>query len=219
MAGMCARVGIAMLLMLLMLVASAFGASAQAHVRECGVARTEDGGRFAVTVLKGDARCRLARRVLRVYFSGGGRHHDGSSSADSYVVIGRWYCGSGTGGGACRRGGTDYSTAPDRIGGQFCEQVSAPRACAREAVQARRAGSCRDGLLYAPRNGGFALIVDDLRVHGISCRRGLGIAGASAAGEPLPGAWTCHYDSERLLTACRRDRRHSLTYVFGGDAG
>jgi hypothetical protein len=111
-------------------------AAAQAH--GCGLVRAS-GLRLAVDVFRGDVRCARAKRVIRIYFSGGGEPHGGPSSATSYATIGRWRCGRGTGGGGCIRGGTDYTNAADRISGRVCGQVQEPPACASGASTARAA--------------------------------------------------------------------------------
>ncbi len=186
----------------------------------CGLVRA-DSGTLAVDVFRGHARCSLAKRVIRIYFSGGGERHDGGSTATSYAIIGRWRCGSGTGGGGCIRGGADYTTAKDRVSGRFCGVVGSPRACrkGRSAAHAARVTSCRDQLLYQPAHGGYGLIIEHLRVRGISCRRGLHIAGAYYAGDPMPPRWVCGPGRDPGRTACHKDRAHALSFAFGGDAG
>jgi hypothetical protein len=74
---------------------------------------------FSVTIERGHARCATARHVLRVFFSGGGVHHDGSDEAHTWVAIGRWRCGRGTGGGGCIRGARTYVNARDYIVAQM----------------------------------------------------------------------------------------------------
>jgi hypothetical protein len=90
---------------------------ASARTRRCGTVHVGPVA-FAVTIEKGHASCATARHVLRVFFSGGGVHHDGSDEAHTWVGIGRWRCGRGTGGGACIRGARTYIHAPDYIAAQ-----------------------------------------------------------------------------------------------------
>ena len=103
-------------------------APAAAGAHGCGLVRSHHGV-LAVDVFKGHARCALAKRVIRIYFSDGGERHGNGSTTTSYAVIGRWRCAGGTGGGGCIRGGADYTTAPDQISGRFCGVVGSPRAC------------------------------------------------------------------------------------------
>ena len=86
----------------------------EARARSCGHIRVED-NRFRVTIERGKVRCRKAREVFRIYLSGGGERHEGKDSAHTYVVIGRWRCGAGTGGGGCIRKGKSFRTARDYI--------------------------------------------------------------------------------------------------------
>lgn len=78
--------------------------------RTCRSVRAR-GRRFRVTIVKGSVRCRTARRILRAFFSGKGVKHGGPSNAQTYWTLGRWRCGTGTGGGGCIRGGRDYRVA------------------------------------------------------------------------------------------------------------
>jgi hypothetical protein len=91
-----------------------WSSSASAHARRCGTVHLGPTA-FAVTIEKGHASCATARHVLRVFFSGGGVHHDGSDEAHTWVGIGHWRCGRGTGGGGCIRGGRTYVDARDYI--------------------------------------------------------------------------------------------------------
>jgi hypothetical protein len=77
----------------------------------CRVFRAR-GARFSVMVLQGRVRCGKARRVLRDFLSGRGQMHgprSGPASEQAWTVDG-WTCGYGTGGGACMRRGTTYTT-------------------------------------------------------------------------------------------------------------
>jgi hypothetical protein len=98
----------------LLAVLSVWTAPASARTRRCGTVHVGSAA-FAVTIRKGHAGCATARHVLRVFFSGGGVHHDGPDEAHTWVGIGRWRCGRGTGGGGCIRGGRTYLTARDYI--------------------------------------------------------------------------------------------------------
>lgn len=74
-----------------------------------------DGARYRVTVLKGDVRCSVARKVFRDFISGKGKLHGpsgGPASSQSWTLDSGWSCGRGAGGGACIRGGKNYKVAP-----------------------------------------------------------------------------------------------------------
>jgi hypothetical protein len=92
--------------------------AASAHTRRCGTVHVGPTA-FTVTIEKGHASCATARHVLRVFFSGGGVHHDASDEAHTWVAIGRWRCGRGTGGGGCIRGARTYVHARDYIVAQM----------------------------------------------------------------------------------------------------
>lgn len=77
--------------------------------------------------------------------------------------------------------------------------------------------SCRSPSLYPPKNGGFALIIEHLKVKGVTCARGVTIAGAHSAGDASPSGWKCR-DHGIKPTVCMRARAR-VTYVSGGDAG
>jgi hypothetical protein len=62
--------------------------------------------------------------------------------------------------------------------------------------------------------GGYAMIIQDLRVRGVTCSTGLRVAGRAADGHPLSG-WNCRGS---LRVRCTRGNR-VVTYVPGGDAG
>jgi hypothetical protein len=98
---------------------------ASARTRSCG-AVGHGGNRVAVYVSHGKVSCAKARHVVRVLFHGGGVYHQGATRADSYTRIGRWKCGSGTGGGACIRLHTHPS---QRIGWGYCGQPSTAAPC------------------------------------------------------------------------------------------
>jgi hypothetical protein len=69
--------------------------------------------KFSDTILRGHVRCRMARRVLRDFLSGGGRMHgrrSGPMSERTWTVHG-WTCDYGTGGGVCIHRGRTYKTA------------------------------------------------------------------------------------------------------------
>jgi hypothetical protein len=91
--------------------------AASARERGCGTILSGR-ARMTVTIEKGKVRCATARHVLRVYFLGGGKHHNGPTSAQSWVQIGRWRCASGTGGAGCIRGAKTFRHARDYIIGQ-----------------------------------------------------------------------------------------------------
>jgi hypothetical protein len=72
-----------------------------------------------VSVQRGSASCSTARRVLSVFLSGGGTMH-GPANGPSYKQwwsVEGWHCGTGAGGGACIRGGSDATNARDYIVG------------------------------------------------------------------------------------------------------
>lgn len=80
--------------------------------------------RYQVTVLKGNVRCRKARRVLRDFLNGKGKMHGppgGPASEQTWTLDGGWKCGHGAGGGACIHGGANYKVAK-----QFIEAVYQP---------------------------------------------------------------------------------------------
>jgi hypothetical protein len=71
--------------------------------------------------------------------------------------------------------------------------------------------------LYAPKAGGFALIISRLRVSRITCVRAVKIAGAASGGEGLPAGWHCH-SAPGGRSVCSW-RRVVVSWIFGGDAG
>jgi hypothetical protein len=97
---------------------SAAGPSPTATVagkRDCGVQTYRSGGsaiRDRVSVLKGHATCKRARKVLRDFFAGKGKRHEtpGEGMAGVSVTVDRWTCGYFAGGGACSKGSTKHPT-------------------------------------------------------------------------------------------------------------
>ena len=106
---------------LMAMFACSSGASAS---RSCGTFTTSNNGvtsTYAATVLRGNVRCRVTRRVLRAFASGKGTLHgpvNGPAVAQSWTLFG-WRCGHGAGGGACIRGGSSYKNARDWIEYQY----------------------------------------------------------------------------------------------------
>jgi hypothetical protein len=79
--------------------------------RACGGFRF-NGFRYHVTVERGTVSCSRARRILRRFFAGHGRRHNGRDMAHTWADLGGWRCGYGTGGGGCtKRQGTGYILA------------------------------------------------------------------------------------------------------------
>jgi hypothetical protein len=80
---------------------------------------------------------------------------------------------------------------------------------------------CRSPLIYAPKDGGWGLIIVFLRVHGVSCGRALKIGGAYSAGDPMPSHWSCQYLTiPGSWTSCRyKLSKRRFKFVFDGDAG
>jgi len=79
---------------------------------------------------------------------------------------------------------------------------------------------CRQPLGYAPKNGGYGLIIERMHVQRITCRRAARIGGAFYASDPMPPGWSCAYSDADYFTRCRyRSSRHAFRFVFGGDAG
>jgi hypothetical protein len=90
---------------------------------------------------------------------------------------------------------------------------------ARRSVTSAGAGyrRCRSPLVYRPQAAGWGIVILKLRVSGLSCLRGLKLAGRRATpAESIPGEWSCRSrDSGR--TACSAGRR-SFSYALGGHA-
>ncbi|MEA2219051.1 MAG: hypothetical protein QOJ35_1677 [Solirubrobacteraceae bacterium] len=70
---------------------------------------------------------------------------------------------------------------------------------------------------YSDGGPGYAVIVQDLRVRGVTCQAGLIVAGKAAisAGEHVPTGWRCTTMS-RVVCSRGHDR---VTFTPGGDAG
>ncbi len=83
---------------------------------------------------------------------------------------------------------------------------------------ARRSAARDCGPLgYAPKNGGYSLIIEDMRVWRIGCAKAARLGGAYLAGDPVPASWRCQ---QGVRTACRyRHSRRRFSFIFGGDAG
>jgi hypothetical protein len=89
-------------------------ASAATASRACGSVRAR-GLTFHVTIGKGIVTCTEARHVLYLFMTGHGVRNGGPASYQTYWTLGAWRCGTGAGGGACIRHGTNYTTARDYI--------------------------------------------------------------------------------------------------------
>jgi hypothetical protein len=90
--------------------------------------------------------------------------------------------------------------------------VSAPA----DAAAALR--PCNPSLVYAPKGGGYGVIISRLHVRGISCRRGLRIGGAYLDGDHVPKGWVCQ--EGHPWVSCRyRPTYRMLRYIPEGDAG
>ena len=71
---------------------------------------------------------------------------------------------------------------------------------------------------YNPKGGGYALILEQLRVHRVSCIRAAKIGGASIVGDPMPRGWKCK--TGYSATSCHNHGgKRRFKFVFGGDAG
>jgi hypothetical protein len=78
---------------------------------------------------------------------------------------------------------------------------------------------CHDPQIYPPPGGGYGLIIEDLRVAGVSCTRGAGVAGRNVI-QGAPGKWNCaEVFGGEVRCSYGRSWRRWLTYRFGGDAG
>lgn len=80
-------------------------AVAAGAMRDCGAITTSHGGRFDITATR-KVPCKSAKKVGRSFMNGGWESNGGPSSAETYYTNGRfpgWRCGSGTGGGGCRK--------------------------------------------------------------------------------------------------------------------
>lgn len=98
------------------LLALGFVASSADAARSCGTVRAGD-YRYKITIERGVVSCPKARGVLRAFLRGKGTLHgpvNGPAAKQSWKLR-RWWCGHGAGGGACRRGGSDYANARDFI--------------------------------------------------------------------------------------------------------
>lgn len=106
----------------------------------------------------------------------------------------------------CRRAyaGVPVAALRDLFGPEMCPSEGPMRACG--------TGS------YAPRNGGWGLILDRLHAHGLSCSAAARVGGAFYAGDPLPRRWRCATSDTQYWTVCVRGRER-LRFLFGGDAG
>lgn len=89
------------------------------------------------------------------------------------------------------------------------------------APAARAAGHrCHSPMLYEPRSGGYALIIDDLRVRRVSCRLAVKVGGAYTARDPMPAGWRCGVSSVDYRTYCAfMGSRRRFNFNFEGDAG
>lgn len=84
--------------------------------RNCGIQTYRSGDAVArdrVWVLRGHVTCKRARKVLRDFFAGKGKHHDkpGEGMAGVTVTVDGWTCSYFAGGGACAKGPATQPTA------------------------------------------------------------------------------------------------------------
>jgi hypothetical protein len=100
--------------------------------------------------------------------------------------------------------GVPVAALRDLLGPELCPAEGPMRACGERT--------------YAPRSGGFALILERLRAHRVSCSAAARIGGAYYAGDAIPRGWRCATSDAEHWTACVRGRRR-LRFFFGGDAG
>lgn len=78
--------------------------SAASYVR-CGSIDAAGPGRLKV-LKKGRVTCRGARKLMHLFLNEGqGIKHGGPSSAETYYTLYGWKCGTGAGGGGCKRRG------------------------------------------------------------------------------------------------------------------
>ncbi len=97
-----------------------------------------------------------------------------------------------------------------------------PRDLAGSAVPATASAlkKCSGPLGYSPKNGGYGLIIEDMRVQRINCKRAAEIGGEFYAGDPMPHGWHCQYPNGASATHCRYRHTHRrFSFIFGGDAG
>jgi hypothetical protein len=75
-------------------------------------------------------------------------------------------------------------------------------------------------MLYEPHSGGYALIIDDLRVRRVPCRLAVKVGGAYMARDPMPAGWRCAVSSVDHRTYCAfKGSRRRFVFNFEGDAG
>lgn len=72
---------------------------------------------------------------------------------------------------------------------------------------------CRSPQVIPPSGGGYGLIVRDLRVAGMSCRRGAGVI------SQMPPRWHCNPVDDEARCQLEGNWRKWLTYVSEGSAG
>lgn len=100
--------------------------------------------------------------------------------------------------------GVPVAALRDLLGPEMCPAEGPMRRCGER--------------VYAPKSGGFGLILERVRAHRISCAGAARIGGAYYAGDPIPAGWRCATSDAEYWTACVHGRRR-LRFFFGGDAG
>jgi hypothetical protein len=83
--------------------AHASGVSTASSWKKCGKIAADPTGHYKVSK-KGKVTCRKGKSVIRQFLvEHNGTAHGGPYGYNTYYTLGRWKCGSGAGGGACKR--------------------------------------------------------------------------------------------------------------------
>ena len=76
---------------------------------------------------------------------------------------------------------------------------------------------CDQSLVYKPGSGQSGIIISRLRVHSMTCRRGLDTAGKASSGRLSKRYWRC--STAGPWTTCRkRSSRRAVRFMLGGSA-
>lgn len=76
---------------------------------------------------------------------------------------------------------------------------------------------CDQSLVYKPGSGEAGIIISRLRVHSMTCRRGLETAGKASTGRLSRRSWRC--STAGPWTTCRkRSSRRAVRFMLGGSA-
>ncbi|HEY1358734.1 MAG TPA: hypothetical protein VGF21_10550 [Thermoleophilaceae bacterium] len=83
--------------------AQAGGVSAASAWKSCGKIKAPPSGHFKVK-RKGKVSCKKARKLMKQFLvQHKGKKHGGPAQYQTYYTLGHWKCGSGAGGGGCKR--------------------------------------------------------------------------------------------------------------------